>query len=72
MATHTERTQQLNDYAIYRGDEFIALGTIKELADFMGVKEASIRFWSYPSYLNRIKQYHNSLRVIKIEGSENE
>ena len=59
--------KDLNNYALYRGDEFITVGTVKELAEFMGVKEASIRFWSYPSYLNRIKSYEHSIRVIKIE-----
>ena len=64
------KTENIFEYALYRGDEFITLGTVKELAEFMEVKEASVRFWTMPSYIARIKQYHNSLRAIKIEEED--
>ena len=65
-----KKVDNLNRYALYRGDEFITVGTIEEIAEYLGVKEASVRFWTMPSYIARIKQYHNSLRAIKIEEEE--
>ncbi len=42
-----------NIYALYKGDEFIDLGTTKELAEKIGVNERSIRFYSSPTYKKR-------------------
>ena len=35
-------------FALYRGDQFIDLGTIKYLANLLGVKERTIKFYSTP------------------------
>lgn len=64
------KAENIFEYALYRGDEFITLGTVKEIAQYLGVKEASVRFWTMPSYIARIKQYHNSLRAIRIEEED--
>lgn len=40
-------------YALYKGDEFIMIGTQKELADYLGVKENTIYFYSTPTYMRR-------------------
>lgn len=54
-------------YALYKGDEFIDLGTIKELAKKLNVKPKTIRFYGTPSYQKRIKNYSERLILIKIE-----
>ena len=41
-------------YAVYKGDEFITVGTALECARELGVKEETIRYKSMPSYKRRI------------------
>ncbi len=55
----------MTEYAIYKGDQFIDLGTVSKLAQKFGVKPDTIKFWSRPSYLKRIKD--NALIAIRIE-----
>lgn len=59
-----------NIYAVYKGDEFIDLGTKKELAKKLNIKPGSIHFYSTPTYRKRIKDETNSLIVIKIDDDE--
>ena len=54
------------EYALYKGDELITIGTIKEIAEEMGVQEHTIRFYQSPSYKRRGK--NNRKVLIKIEG----
>lgn len=53
------------EYALYKGDELIMVGTIKEIAEEMGVQEHTIRFYQSPSYKRRGK--NNRKVLIKIE-----
>ena len=41
-------------YALYKGDEYLMDGTIKEIANRRGVKESSIYFLLMPAYQRRI------------------
>ena len=54
------------EYALYKGDEFIDLGTVTELAKRNGLSERTINFYSSPAYLKRIKKKDKCLIVIKI------
>lgn len=51
-------------YALYRGDEILAIGTIKELSKYLNVKENTIKFYLSPTYKKRAK---NGYIVIRIE-----
>lgn len=59
-----------NIYAVYKGDEFIDLGTRKELAEKLNLKPSTIKFLSTPIYRKRIKDETNSLIAIKIEDDD--
>lgn len=52
-------------YALYKGDEFLSLGTIKEIAKEMNIKESTIRFYNKPSYMKRAGK--NARVIIKVE-----
>lgn len=55
-------------YAVYKGDNFIDLGTIEELAIKLKMTARTLKFHTYPCYTKRIKDaYQNRLIVIKIE-----
>lgn len=61
-----------NVYAVYKGDEFLDLGTAKELAERMGVTPKTIKFMTYPSYQKQIQKRKKTFSkgymiVIKIE-----
>lgn len=55
----------MKEYALYRGDEFLKIGTTQELADYLGVKIRTILFYASPTYLKRTNG--NGYVVIKIE-----
>lgn len=59
-----------NIYAVYKGDEFIDLGTKKELAKKLNLKPSSVHFLSTPTYRKRIKDISNSLIVIRIDDDD--
>ena len=44
------------EYAIYKGDKFIDIGTAKELAEKRNVKPETIEFYASPSYLKRLEK----------------
>lgn len=56
-------------FALYRGDEFIDIGTAAELAEKMGVKPSTIAFYATPSNIRRANDagYGNRLIAVKIE-----
>lgn len=53
-------------FALYRGDEFIDVGTIKELAERRGVSQTTIRFLASRSY--HARSSYGALRAYRIEG----
>lgn len=56
------------EYCVYKGDEFIALGTLDELASVLGIKRESLRWMSTPSNIKRSNG--TRLEVYKIEEQE--
>ncbi len=44
-----------NFYALYKGDEILTIGTKKELALYLGVKERTIEYYITPTYRKRNK-----------------
>ena len=53
------------NYAVYRGDEFLDIGTAKELAKKFGVKEVTIKYWCTPS--NALRDKGNRFVAVKLE-----
>ncbi len=54
-------------YALYKGEEFLTLGTIDEIASIMKVKRETIYFYTMPAYKRRIKKGGKNRRyLIKI------
>lgn len=42
-------------YALYEGDKFLTLGTLKEIANELGINVKSVLFYGTPAYLKRTK-----------------
>lgn len=46
---------KIKEYALYRGDEFLMIGTKKECAKYLKVKEQTIDFYATPKHWKRTK-----------------
>ena len=46
----------MKEYALYNDDKFITIGTTKEIADELGVKEETIKHLLYPSAQKQTKR----------------
>lgn len=57
-------------YALYKGDQFIDLGTKEHLAKLLNVTPKTIKFYASPSARKRIKNYSNAMFCIRIEEEE--
>lgn len=55
------------DYALYKGDRFIDLGSKRYLANLLNVKVGTITFYATPTYRKRANKNNNGLIVIKIK-----
>lgn len=54
-------------YAMYKGDEILAVGTAKQLAEWQGTTERKIRWHATPSSLSSTK---NGIKLYPIEDME--
>lgn len=54
------------DYALYKGDEFIDLGTIEEMSKRLGIAKNTLRFYSTTAYYKRVGE--NGYVCFEIEG----
>lgn len=59
------------EYALYHGDEFIAIGTAAELAMKQGVAPETIKFYATPAYAARDKG-QNRFIAVRISGKDEE
>jgi hypothetical protein len=58
------------DYVVYKGEEIVCVGSLKECAEQMGVKKETVKFYTTPTYRRRIakrKRARNYITVIKLE-----
>lgn len=53
------------EYALYKGDKLLAMGTKKEIAKQLGVKPSTINFYAHPSYAKRTSE-EKGRRLIEV------
>lgn len=64
---------ELKEYAIYKGESLICIGTVQECAQHLGVLPRTILFYKAPSYRKRVasrKKARNYLTVTALEEAE--
>lgn len=54
------------EYALYRGDEFVDIGTLDELAKMLNISKKDICFFKTPSYKKRFEKIKNNRRSIAL------
>jgi hypothetical protein len=53
-------------YALYKGEELIAMGTLLQIAYKTGVKLRTIQFYKTPTYKKRCKNSKNRRELVKL------
>lgn len=60
------------EYALYKGEEMLAMGTIAYIARVTGVKRETITYYRTQAYINRLKRrnaLNGNVRIlIPLEG----
>ncbi|MBN2878673.1 MAG: hypothetical protein JXN65_03490 [Clostridia bacterium] len=65
----------MKEFALYKGEDLLGIGTIKELAKKNNVKEATIKFYGTNSYKRRVEKRQrstNAKALICLDESEAE
>lgn len=62
----------MKEYAVYKGEEILKIGTAKELAAFLNIKVDSIYFYNNKAYKKRLenRKTKSALVVVDISGWE--
>ncbi|CAK1243273.1 hypothetical protein [Fructobacillus cardui] len=63
------KTKAERIWALYKGDEFISVGTIDEIAKETGRSFDNLMFMTHPSYMKR-KSAGNKLRLYEVDDDE--
>lgn len=53
-------------FALYRGDSYLCMGTLKEIAKEQGIKPESVRFFKSPSYQKRVRRYDQKHFLVEV------
>lgn len=59
----------MRDYALYKGDEFLCVGSLHEVANYQGVKPTTISYLASKAYLRKLekrKKYDSALIAIRL------
>lgn len=62
----------MDEYAMYKGEDLLYIGTLDELAKAHGVKRNTIYYYSMPAYQRKRanSKHGNFITVIKLEEEE--
>ena len=55
-----------NEYALYKGEELIGIGTAEELANKLGILKSTVKFYGTPAYNRRRKNTENRHYLVKV------
>lgn len=57
----------MKEYALYKGDSLLSIGTIPEIAMDMGVKKETIEYYRTQAYRRRLKErnaFNGNVRIL--------
>lgn len=58
--------RKLKEYALYKGDNLIAMGNKIQLAAALGVNVSTIEFYTTPTYKRRVKKCKNRRVLVEL------
>jgi hypothetical protein len=63
----------MREYAVYKGEDILCIGTVHECAKFLEIKPDTVRFYASPKYLSRLekrKNPKNYIIVVKLDDDD--
>lgn len=60
----------MKEYALYKGEELLSIGTIREIANELNVKPDTVRFYGTDSYKRRLekrKSFKNARELVVLD-----
>lgn len=58
------------EYALYKGDNFITIGTIRQISKDTGKSVDFLRWMTYPTYEKRSENGNNRLKLVRLDEEE--
>lgn len=58
----------VNEYALYKGEKLLMIGTISEIAEKLNINTESVKFYKTPTYKKRTTE--NARRLVSLEEEE--
>lgn len=55
---------RINEYAVYKGEGIISIGTVEEIAEELNIKKDTVRFYGTPSWIKRTTE--SARRLVKL------
>lgn len=59
-------------YAMYKGEDILAMGTIKEISEETGKNYDTVRFYTQPAYKKRCKPWDNKIEMVWLRDNDEE
>lgn len=59
----------MNEYAAYKNDELVCIGTVGEVAEALGVTKKTVYYYTTPAYQKRRKADH-WLTVFRVDDDD--
>nr|DAS65171.1 MAG TPA: Putative TetR-family transcriptional regulator [Caudoviricetes sp.] len=56
--------REAKEYALYKGEKLLGMGTIRELAERFNVKTTTLYYYRTPTYLRRTSNEHGRRLVV--------
>lgn len=61
---------RVKEYALYRGDEFVDVGTLREMSERLGKNPDTLRFYGSPAHMRRSAQGGEHYELFPLEEDE--
>lgn len=55
------------EYALYKGETLLSIGTAQEIAKEMNVKEETVLFYNKPAYKKRVNEKGNVRMLVPLD-----
>ena len=57
----------MKEWALYKGEELLSIGTIREIAEEMGLMPTTVEKLRKPSYIKTLKENHKAKILIPLD-----
>ena len=58
----------VKEWALYKGEELLSIGTMREIAEEMGLMLTTVEKLRKPSYIKTLKENHNAKILVPLDA----